>query len=160
MSLAFVVALLVAVLLTAVVGLAVPSLRGRSAPRLFDAAVAALGWLGLALHCGAMFARPVVARVQGSARYVDGVNAMGSASVALYVVPAVLLLVGLRRSRRAVGGACALALLAVGVTMYDGSSLSTHLVTIFAAVVLAALASASLLARGVRGARTPAPAAA
>ena len=158
MTLPYVVALLVAALLTAVVGLAVPFLRGPSSPRPVDAVLAGLGWLGLALHCGAMFARPVVARVPGSARYVDAVNAMGSASVVLYVVPAVLLLVGVRRSRRAVVGACALALLAVGITMYDGATLSTHLVTIFAAVVLAALASASLLARAVRGARTPAPA--
>ena len=50
------------------------------------------------------------------------------------------------------------ALLAVGITMYDGATLTTHLVTIFAAVVLAALASASLLARAVCGARKPAPA--
>lgn len=150
MSLSYVIALLIAGLLAVVAGLVLPFLRGGPRPRPVDGVLAIVGWLGLALHCGAMFGRRFVTWIPGSTAYVDVVNGLGAGSVVLYVVPAALLLVGVRRARRPVLAACAVALVAVGITMYDGSSLPTHLTAIFAAVVLGALASAALAARAVR----------
>lgn len=150
MSSSYVVALLIAGVVAIVVGLVLPFLRGVQRPRPVDGVLVVVGWLGLALHCGAMFGRPLVSWIPGSTAYVDVVNGMGSGSVVLYVVPAVLLLVGLRGARPVLLAVCSLALVAVGITMYDGGSLPTHLTAIFAAVVLGALASAGLAARAVR----------
>ncbi len=153
MPVSYVVALLVVAVLAGVAAVALPFLRGRSRPGPADGVLALVGWLGLALHCGAMFARPFVAWIPGSAGYVDVVNGMGAGSIVLYLVPAALLLVGLRRARPPVLAVCAVMLGAVGITMYDGGTLQAHLTAIFGAVVIGTLASAGLVARVVRGRR-------
>ena len=75
------------------------------------------------------------------------VNSMGVVSVVLFVVPAALILIGLRRQQRGALAVLSLTLVAVGVTMYVGGPLQLHLAAIFAAtVVLAAVVSLFVLA--------------
>lgn len=95
-----------------------------------------VGGLGLAFHCTAMFFRDAVGWLPAAA--VDAVRGLGPASAIWYAVPALLLLLGLRRQHPAAVGLVALALLGVGVTMYDGSPVTTHLATIFVSVVVTA----------------------
>jgi riboflavin transporter FmnP len=63
------------------------------------------------------------------------VNEMNAASIILFVVPALLVLIGLRRHYWVALAVLALTLLVVGVTMYAGSPLNVHLGAIFVAVV-------------------------
>ncbi|RJT76926.1 hypothetical protein D6T63_15820 [Arthrobacter cheniae] len=97
-----------------------------------------VGVLGLILHCASMFFRPVVAAIPGSGSVISQINSMGTASMIWYTVPALLVLVGLRRQQWIALILLAGSLLAVGVTMYNGTVLSTHLDTIFAAGVMIA----------------------
>lgn len=113
-----------------------------------DAVLVLLGWLGLTFHCSAMFYRSAVESIPGTGSLVETVNAMSTASVVAFTVPAALLLVGLRRARPWLIGSVFAALAAVGVTMYNGGSLDTHLTAIFVAIVLIAFATAELLAAG------------
>jgi hypothetical protein len=148
MSAGYLLLLAVAVAVTVGTPLLLPglSLRPLSVPlRATDAVLAGLGVLGLAFHCGAMFFRSVVEALPGSAAAISQVNALGTASIAWYVVPAVLLLVGLRRQHPVVLAVVLVALVAVGVTMYDGGPLAVHLAAIFASVVVLAGVAASLL---------------
>ncbi len=112
-----------------------------------DAVAAGLGVIGLVLHCVAMFNRPLIDGLPGADPYIVAVNGMGGASIALYVVPAVLVLVGLHAQRLPWLVLLAAALLAVGITMYDGGSLAVHLTSIFVAVVLLALTSTFMITR-------------
>ncbi|TFD59116.1 hypothetical protein E3T39_12245 [Cryobacterium suzukii] len=89
---------------------------------------------GLAFHCAAMFYRPIFDGTPFGP-LVDMVNDMNVASIILYVVPAVLVLIGVRRQHWVSLAVLALALLFVGVTMYAGSPLNVHLGAIFVAVV-------------------------
>jgi len=110
-----------------------------------EAALLALGVLGLVLHCAAMFARPIFEAVPAVMPLVDAINALGLASVVLYVVPAVLVLVALRRVHPVSWAVLAILLAAVGVTMYNGGALSVHLVAIFVAVIWLALVVVTLV---------------
>lgn len=101
-----------------------------------DSILVGLGVLGLVFHCAAMFYRGIFASVPGAGPIVDMVNAMGSGSIILFVVPALLLLAGLRHQHLVAFGAMAVALVAVGVTMYNGASLQVHLGAIFVSVVV------------------------
>jgi hypothetical protein len=101
-----------------------------------DAVLVALGSLGLAFHCGAMFFPAVFQHLPGTHTVIDRINAMGTASILWYGVAAALVVSGLRRHHPVVVGLVVLALVAVGVTMYDGGPLTTHLVTIFLSVVV------------------------
>ncbi len=103
-----------------------------------ELAVAVAGLAGLILHCGAMFFEPVVAAIPGTGPVIGQINGMGPASMLWYAVPAVLLLAGLRRQHIIAVVVLAAALLAVGVTMYNGAALATHLMTIYAAAVVIA----------------------
>jgi hypothetical protein len=98
-----------------------------------------------------MFARSVVEILPGARGVVAIVNDLGPGSVALFVGPALLVLIGLRTQRPLVLAALALSLTAVGVTMYGGASLPSHLTTIFVTVVLLSLTGTFLLS-----VRTPA----
>jgi hypothetical protein len=62
-----------------------------------------------------------------------------------YAVPAALVVLGLRRQHPAALTAVSLALTAVGITMYDGGSLPTHLTAIFVSVVILASVASTLL---------------
>ncbi|WP_026550654.1 hypothetical protein [Arthrobacter sp. Br18] len=103
-----------------------------------DLGLTVLGVLGLILHCTSMFFRSVVAAIPGSGSVISQINSMGTASMIWYAVPALLVLVGLRRQHWAALTLLAASLLAVGITMYNGTALSTHLDTIFAASVIIA----------------------
>ena len=151
----FVLSLLVVVALILGVRFSLPALPSRRHARRVTAADALLvgfGVAGLALHCGAMFFQSVVDALPGTGAVISDINALGTASVVLYAVPAALVVLGLRRQHPAAPAAAALALTAVGVTMYDGGSLSTHLTAIFlSGVVLAVIASALVLPPWRRG---------
>ena len=104
-----------------------------------------VGIAGLAFHCAAMFFRSRVAAVPGTSAAVDMINALGTGSVVWYVVSAGFVVAGLRRQRPAAVSALGVALVAVGVTMYDGGPLAAHLASIFATVVLLAGVAAVLV---------------
>lgn len=103
-----------------------------------DAVFAGVGMLGLVLHCGAMFFPAVFGDLPGSHRAISEINALGAVSIVWYVLAAALVLLGLRRQHTFALAVVAVALLAVGVTMYDGGPLRTHLVAIFVTVVILA----------------------
>jgi len=114
---------------------------------LADLTLLALGILGLTFHCTAMFYRQVYGGILVAQPLVDAINGMAAASVALFVVPALLLLIALRRQHWIALAVMTLALIAVGLTMYLGSPLRLHLVSIFIAVVVL-VGVLSLLVRG------------
>ena len=148
MPLGLMVTLLVIVVVLVALRLSVRALplRGWSRPiRPFDLVLAALGVLGLVLHCGAMFFPAVLGVVPGSDGYAAVVNALQTGSVVLYVLPAVLTVVGLRRQHPLVVALLAIALLVVGITMYDGGPLDQHLAAISAAVLVLAATGTLLI---------------
>jgi hypothetical protein len=110
-----------------------------------DALMGGTGLLGLFFHCGAMFFTGFVTAIPGAQGPADAVNALGAASIGWYVVPAMLVLAGLRRLHWSGLVAVGAALIAVGVTMYDGGPLDLHLAAIFAAVVALAVVAATLV---------------
>ena len=114
-----------------------------------------LGVLGLILHCASMFFRPLVAAIPGSGTVISQINSMGTASMIWYAVPALLVLRGLRRQHWVALILLAASLLAVGITMYNGTALSTHLNTIFAAGVM--IAATALLLSAPPWQREPTP---
>lgn len=103
-----------------------------------DLVILGVGALGLAFHCTAMFYRPLFDGIPSIAPLVSTVNSLGIASIVLYTIPAVLVLVGLRRQHPLTLIAMGIVLLAVGITMYVRTLGSWHLTTIFVTVVLLA----------------------
>jgi len=110
-----------------------------------DAALLVAGSVGLAFHCVAMFFRRVLDPLTGADAAISDIRALGTASIIWYVVPAFLVLIGLRRVHPAALASAASAFVAVGVTMYDNGPLDIHLAAIFASVVALALVSATLV---------------
>ncbi len=148
MSTSFVLSLIAVVALAMCARLVLGGLPlGNLAERLSvgDAVISGIGLLGLAFHCGAMFFTGLVKAIPGAPGPVEAINALGTASIVWYLVPAVLMLAGLRRLHWSGVVAVSLALIAVGVTMYNGGALDVHLATIFAAVVVLALVAATLV---------------
>lgn len=140
MSNAYVIAL--------VVGLGrvvLPVLPSRLSVRLdpVEIVLSVMGVLGLGFHCGAMFYRSAIQSLPGTQTAVTAINALGMASLVAFVVPAVLLIVGIRRIRTTALALVVLVLGAVGTTMYDGGPPGAHLTAIFAAVTLLALCVAT-----------------
>lgn len=130
MSAAFVLTLAGVSLILLILRLVVPGLPvNRLARRLtrLDLALTLLGVLGLVLHCASMFFRPIVAALPGSDTVISQINSMGTASMVWFAVPALLVLVGLRRQHWAALALLAASLLAVGLTMYNDTALFTHL---------------------------------
>lgn len=105
----------------------------------------AIGALGLVLHCVAMFYRGLLEAVPGAGGYIQAVNGMSVASIVLYVIPAVIVLAGLRRQQPLAVTLVALTLVAVGFTMYDGGPLDVHLGAIIAAALSIAVTTALLV---------------
>jgi hypothetical protein len=149
MSTMFVLTLATAVVLVLCARLVVSALPFRRLARAVavpDALAVALGVGGLALHCGSMFFPSPLSTLPGTGRAMSDINGMGAASMVWYAIPAALVVVGLRRQHPAALGVVALALTAVGITMYDGGSVTTHLAAIFiSVVVLAGVMSALVL---------------
>ncbi len=110
-----------------------------------DTALLAVGSAVLAFHCGAMFFPRLVDPLPGTGAAASDIRALGTASIVWYVVPAVLVLVSLRRQHVTGLAAVALTLTAVGVTMYNGGSLQVHLAAIYISVLTLAGVSAALL---------------
>lgn len=100
-----------------------------------DALLLGVGVLGLAFHCTAMFYRQLFDVIVVLQPLVALVNAMGVASIVLFVVPALLLLLGLRHQHWAALVALTLTLIFVGITMYLVGPLQVHLAAIFVSVV-------------------------
>ncbi|MBP2215058.1 hypothetical protein [Arthrobacter sp. CAN_C5] len=141
MSTSFVLTLAAVASILLVLRLVVPGLPIRRFARQLtplDLALTVVGMLGLILHCASMFFRPIVAAIPGTERVIEQINSMGTASMIWYTVPALMVLVGLRRQHWVSLILLAASLLAVGVTMYNGTVVSTHLNTIFAAGVIIA----------------------
>lgn len=136
--------LVVVALLGARLLLALLPLRSVARPLpLPDMGLVVVGALGLVLHCAAMFYPSAVEALPGTEGVIIDIQAMGTASIVWFVVPGILVVVGLMRQHPVAPGVVALALAAVGVTMYGGSTLSVHLASIFFfTVALAAVASA------------------
>jgi hypothetical protein len=149
-SAGFSITLAVSVLLILLARFVVPQLPVKSrAVRLSlpDAALVGVGVLGLLFHCTAMFSRQIYDGASVIKPLVGLVNSMGVVSVVLFVLPAVLILIGLRRQQRGALAVLSLTLIAVGVTMYVDGPLQLHLTAIFAAtIVLAVLVSLFVLA--------------
>lgn len=138
MSTSFVLTLSAVASLLLILRLAVPFLPLKRVTRRLtplDLALTVVGVLGLILHCASMFFRSAVAAIPGSGSVIDQINSMGTASMIWYAVPALMVLMGLRRQHWIALILLAVSLLAVGITMYNGTAVSTHLVTIFAAGV-------------------------
>lgn len=141
MSTSYLVGLLVAVtvLFGARLAFAVFPLRRIAMPvTVTDAIVFAVGAVGLAVHCGAMFFSGLVEPLPGADPVINDIRALGTASIIWYVVPAVLVLLGLRRQHPVALAMIVLVLVAVGITMYDGGSLRVHLAAIFVSVLVLA----------------------
>lgn len=148
MSSWFVVSLTLVVAVVLGARLLVPALPLRTVAgriSVTDAVLGGLGVLGLAFHCLAMFFRRLVEPLPGTDAAITDIRALGTASIVWYVVPAGLVLLGLRRGHRVALTVAALAFTAVGVTMYDGGSLDVHLAAIFASVVVLAVVVAALV---------------
>jgi hypothetical protein len=125
---------------------ALPLRRVAARVGVFDVALIGVGVLGLAFHCGAMFFRHTTERLPGAHSAIRAINALGTTSRLWFIVPALLVVIGLRRQYPVVVLVVAVALVAVGVTMYDHGPLRTHLRAIFVAVVvLATVVSAFLV---------------
>lgn len=112
-----------------------------------DAAMAGIGIFGLFFHCAAMFVQRV-SELPGARRVVAIINDLGPGSLALFVAPAVLLLIGLKGQRSLAWVTLAVSLSTVGVTMYDHGPLATHLTTIFITVLLLSV-TGTLLVSGL-----------
>ncbi len=110
-----------------------------------DAVLAGGGVLGLAFHCGAMFSQSLVEWLPGTGSVIREIGDLGTASILWYVAPALLVLLGLRRQNPAALAVVTLALVAVGITMYDGGSLAAHLTAIFVTVAILAAVAATLV---------------
>lgn len=110
-----------------------------------DVGLLVVGVAGLVFHCVAMFFRRLVDPLPGAGQAISDIRALETASIIWYVVPAALVLLGLRRIRPEALAATALAFIAVGVTMYNDGPLDIHLTAIFAAAVVLAAVVAILV---------------
>ena len=121
-----------------------------------DMVLLGVGVAVLAFHCGAMFFPELVDPLPGVDAVASDIRALGAASIVWYVVPAVLVLLGLRRQHLIGQAAVAIALAAVGTTMYNGGSLQAHLAAIFVSVlILVGVTAALLLPPGQRARGRP-----
>jgi hypothetical protein len=110
-----------------------------------DMVLLGVGVALLAFHCGAMFFPPLVDPVPGVDAAARHIRALGAASIVWYVVPAVLVPLGLRRQHLIGQAVVAIALAAVGITMYNGGSLQAHFAAIFVSVLILVSVTAALL---------------
>lgn len=139
MSTGFVVSLALAVAAVIAARSLLPGLpmRGRAVTlTLTEVALTLFGLAILAFHCVAMFFTDAARRLPGSDGVIEDIRALGTLSFVWYLVPALVLLLGLRRLPPLAVAVVSVGLLGIGVTMYNGGSLETHLVAIFAGTML------------------------
>lgn len=111
----------------------------RGTARQLSGAQVALGSAGLAgvgFHCASMFFSRTVALLPGSDTVSTEIRSLGTISLIWYVVAALGVVLALRHQHPAAVAGVLLALTGVGVTMYDGGSLQTHLAAIFVSVLV------------------------
>ncbi len=106
-------------------------------------AVGALVALGF--HCSAMFFPAEVEAIPGLEGPAEAVADLGTASQLAYWLPAVVLLVGLRRIWLPALATLTAVLVVVGVTMFWSFGLSAHLAAIAAAVAITIAIAAGLV---------------
>lgn len=147
MPLPWTLTLVSVVVVALVLRIALPQLPVRAASPMSVGRMAALGLgaLGLVAHCTAMFFTDVARSVRGSGGYVDSVNGMGSSSIVLYAVPALLVIAGLWQVARWALATVVALLVVVGVTMYDRGPLTVHLTAILLVVTALAATVAALV---------------
>lgn len=148
MSTRFVVSLVVVVAVVAgarVWSAGLPVRRFAKRATVMDTVLLGVGVAILVFHCGVMFFPRLVDPLPGVDAAARGIRALGTASIVWYVVPAVLVLLGLRRQQLIGQAAVAVALAAVGITMYNGGSLQWHLAAIFMSVLILLGVTAALL---------------
>ncbi|HEY8788965.1 MAG TPA: hypothetical protein VIM10_07540 [Actinopolymorphaceae bacterium] len=92
-----------------------------------------------------MFFPSAFGTLPGTRSPINEINALGTVSITWYVLAAMMALLGLRRQHAAAPVVVAVALVAIGVTMYDGGPVRTHLVAIFGSVVILAVVAAVLV---------------
>ena len=155
MPLSLSLSLLAVVIVLMALRFAVPTLPPEGLARplgTVNGVIALVGVLGLVGHCGAMFYPGVLGLIPGIDGYMRVVNALGTTSIVLYSVPAALTVIGLRRQHPAAVLALVIALIGVGITMYDGGPLNAHLIAISVSIVVLAMFGSLLIARiGRRG---------
>ena len=148
MSTSFLVSLAAVVFVVMAVRLVVPALPLRAVARPLtvpDTLLVAVGLIMLAFHCVAMFFRDRVDPLPGTSAIIEDIRALGTPSMIWFIVPAGLLLLGLRRLHPVAFVVASLSLAAVGVTMYNDGSLQVHLIAIFVAVTALAGIAAALV---------------
>lgn len=104
-----------------------------------DALVAFIGALALAYHCLSMFFPDLGRAVPGGVALVPVIDGLGVASAILFILSAVVLLVGIRRLHPVAVVLNALVLIAVGITMYDGGPVAVHTSAIAVEVIVLAV---------------------
>lgn len=158
MSAGFLVALALAVatlMAARLFGARLP-LRSRATVLTFsEVSFVVVGSAVLAFHCVAMFFTSVAEHVPGAGAVIDDIRALGIASALWYAAPALLVLLGIRRLYRGGVVVAVVALLSVGVTMYDGGPLDRHLFALFVGVVALAATLISLVTLPSRSASRP-----
>lgn len=150
MSATYVTSLILIALAALCLRILVPGLPLRArAKRLWIAEVVlvASGVIGLLFHCLAMFFRDLVDVVPWTAGAVTQIREVGATSSLIwYIVPSVMVVVGVRRLHPAGVLLISVALVGVGVSMYDGGPLDVHLAWIAALVAaISGVASALVL---------------
>jgi hypothetical protein len=110
-----------------------------------EAAATVVGIVLLVYHCAAMFFPRTTGHIPGTDGIAHDIRTLGLVSQIWYVVPALLLVIGLHKVPRVALRVVILALAAVGVTMYDDGPLDTHLTAIAIAVVVLATCLATLV---------------
>lgn len=102
--------------------------------------------LALVVHCAVMFFAPWTDAFPGGRVVGDAVRGMGATSQGAYWVPAVALLVALRRVWWPGLVVLGVALLGVGVTMFWPFALTTHLAWLAAVILVGVVVSSALVA--------------
>lgn len=110
-------------------------------------ALAGVSLAALAFHCGAMFFPETVDGIPGLGALVDPVDELGLVSQLAYWIPAAVLAIALGGLWRPSVAALAVALGAVGVTMFWSFGLSVHLAAIATAVALLAAIGIGVLGK-------------
>ena len=126
--------------------------RSRPVPRAELAAAAAAGAV-LVFHCAAMFFAGWVDAVPLAERPADAVRALGFTSQVSYWVPALVLVIALRRVWTPVLALLVVALVGVGFTMFVPHELTTHLAWLAAAALSVVLIATALVVPRPGGSR-------
>lgn len=113
-----------------------------------ELAAAGLGVAVLVFHCASMFFADWVDELPFAAAPAASVRALGVTSQVTYWVPAIVLVIGLRRVWSPALGLLTVTLVGVGFTMFVPHDLTTHLAWLAAAILSVVLVATALVAPG------------